>query len=1503
MYFANFFPNTAMPTTTDSCELLVPEADANISLHFYRFNPDNISDSNVYQPIDTFSNSVLDLVEPTSAACDRQACLAGPCLLWDMDYTAENLLYSTNAGADRMAGEIAMVGIPRCGPFFGLQMVNRMDTNFSNVVPSTLGAATEALLLTKTNVEMPDDTRILPIPKAAVNANPIWYYSGTGREQQQNREYDRNLAVLSCDGKGGPYGEAHSQMLAGPWGADSAGNPVLFGQQSPLSTDVYSKLANSDAPAPITGTCTTCPTPSTCSTANCSAVAELSATCQVGWTKNCTDHAYPPYAFRTVQLIPAGGDQIAMDLMQRKLFEEPNLCDTTQCMYVPSIPDADVRSYLGCILLELLLLAATTNDTLTAMLSTNYTSALPPSCFSNMQNNLKTPTNMNLNDFKEYINNNRSLAQLLKPQSTLFQSFVPHPDSKLKIDPAPTCTYWSKCFSKLGKNKRTEADRQCCYGTYRQSRVGCHEKCISGAELTKSKYLQPVSALSNDYWRTDGGNSDFLTAVYESNKQCRGSIAGVKHVTKISFGCASSSTSDTWYGGNITVCYADGTKCNKIIQYNVPKRKCGQRKVKSDEVAVDEYGEPTQMNCAAPSCYASTRVSFTYSLSKSGNTHYYCTQQSRLNCVQPTNVAFPICPFGDKQPQCSTLSSVCDPPETLPQHLVSADINLNANGAASLLQVPYPDLNINKFQCMFPSKGSRMIKDAFRKSKDWVMEESPVLTSCAENAPDNIFNCFVSQTLTLTEPETDGSSKVYTQSNPSPRTDVMARLIGYAALALGTDSTMVGFDAAVQTHKKWEENRTDWKMIGDQVALHYLSEIGPFRYYRDIEQMRGNKANWAVKTTTEKNDFLRKEFNNVKNLFKKKPPGPNPITYQTIHEARTLPDQWTPAPMTAVPAFSRSDSATQAAPCDCGLAQPLYKTLGFVSMDDPTVPAFYKTLHFSEVESSKYAWFVEMGYGWDINTDLVSQQDPMGLYIPSNPRWASNLSIYERDFLDVDDVPDAIRRFYTNDIAPNPNDLKNLLFNGADPSPTLPSVNFKVTTIVFEQGSCMRWPYGAFPRMSMNPTDQTKYFGNASDDNTYVVGPESQVGYCETHGGKYFHCVNDALQPSEREAFCAKPAATRMVIGAGIRGQTVGTTCDTTHKTCLIIPGSPDVADINGLTGNLENYTILISPFNWTVAVGLFGPNRYSRLIGGDFGHQGGISTINISDTSLTGVPALSDDELGMLINNTLSADSIIAHMDAIVEKINCPSEVTLPWISDKPLTCADIFPPIAMYGQRIQAPNMTVQAASTKIPFRFQRTAVFPAGAAPACSQFLVSARLFTLIGGVFNQTNCGGMPALDRAPVVFGGNDVRNASLSLSTSGAEMPVAFVGDYTSSFPKAALANIGVASIAFGPSLGVEYAVGGARANGTVVLSSADTRHPVLIQPYATTDNINFTVIPEDWPIINISKYTALFGSGRMHHFYSEKVAPGARAAVGAFVALVVLNMGFIFYFGVYLCS
>ena len=626
---------------------------------------------------------------------------------------------------------------------------------------------------------------------------------------------------------------------------------------------------------------------------------------------------------------------------------------------------------------------------------------------------------------------------------------------------------------------------------------------------------------------------------------------------------------------------------------------------------------------------------------------------------------------------------------------------------------------------------------------------------------------------------------------------------------------------------------------------------------------------------------------------------PEAYEWAAVAAARTLPV----SPVTQNASFLNTYSKSESAACDCGNTQVRYAVL-----DIPwsSIPSEYETVYKGGDSTTVLR---EMSYGWDHAQGDVRNGMPVGLYLPSSPRHGRNFVIYERDFLREKQTGvnsstkfvDLVNDTFTGKGAPLAAYLQNnLVFNVS----RFRGQPYYSQEIVYTYGACMRPPYGRLARMEMDKPAADKYFpGCNNSDALCTVNEMSLMGYCEKMGSAkhYPFCARDPMTALDRDAFCKKQRAQTVVLAVTLGERARGNVCSIKGKTCLIIPGEPthtlDAVLSGSLYGDLSAYTILITPFNWSVASALMRAGRKKYTVGSGLKGKENISQLLDTDTTLTGMTAISKNDFTQLLNQDNGTSkvqdavlNICTALTASIKKNNGVTTYDLPFLYEVPVvTDKYLFPPLQFTQTHVVHASITILNAWKGVPLKFVRPIALVHSTAP-CTLFYVSAPGFTLPppGVWFDQSHCIGAVGIDATPIVFGGANVTGANICLNTSGTtrHSPVVFAGENTAVFGPVKSVNasgsvLNITTTGTPPT----FVVGAALTFGTIklVLPNTNGTVDVVVQP-ANNRTITFvsnaTVV-----VLNATRYTKVFGAAVMSLEYPE-TASSNHAAIVVFVIL-----------------
>lgn len=617
------------------------------------------------------------------------------------------------------------------------------------------------------------------------------------------------------------------------------------------------------------------------------------------------------------------------------------------------------------------------------------------------------------------------------------------------------------------------------------------------------------------------------------------------------------------------------------------------------------------------------------------------------------------------------------------------------------------------------------------------------------------------------------------------------------------------------------------------------------------------------------------------------------------------------APTYASAAFANAKEVSQSAACDCGSITARYAVL---EMPWDELANFYSNQEWvrNNKNNSLTTVLSEMSYGWAKPIGDVRNELPVGLYIPSTPKFGANFSIHERDFLypanSSVSVKELSNKTYIDTGAPLSHYLQEeLLFKASNATKT----KYMWNVHTFKYGACMRWPYGQVARMEMSPElQQTFYPAKECTDNNCYIKESALIGYCENFNSdvngppQYAHCARDAYTQAGRLSLCDSPRTKFVVVAKTLGIRSIAQACNLITKVCLLIPGEPNLGLSNVLT-NLDDasgFTIMVTPFNWSVANGLMASGRGRYLVGATSDMQ--IHTFSDDNTNMTGMAALDSNEFNTflnpdtILNTETSINGIVAKLDASYKAAT--KTFDLPFVYDMAsITNATLYPGMTDVGIYITAPHITIRSALPNSNLHFN----MPDNQPGSCVRFFVTAPYFNLSSAVIDQEKCDTRQVpLEQTPVVFGGSDVTFATIDITVYNSNsnaIAVAFAGHYTSRFLLATTVNASFTNIIVSDNSVVTYVLAAARAVGTLRLT-AKVNATVVIQPIVENTFVINTTTPVD--TIDISKYTSIYGSTIMRAEYPLMIPHeslhlilfGTLAAVNLLSALILAKRAYV---------
>lgn len=609
---------------------------------------------------------------------------------------------------------------------------------------------------------------------------------------------------------------------------------------------------------------------------------------------------------------------------------------------------------------------------------------------------------------------------------------------------------------------------------------------------------------------------------------------------------------------------------------------------------------------------------------------------------------------------------------------------------------------------------------------------------------------------------------------------------------------------------------------------------------------------------------------------------PKPLVPLSEYDGRT--DVPFAKAMTLNASFLNSQIVSLSAACDCGKVMPRYAVLKLPwDKLDNTVynNVTWVTTHSENNGISTV--MTEMSYGWGRAVGDMRGELPVGMYIPSTPMHSLNFTIHERDFLHgTSDANNKIllNLTYTAFQSPTQDTLdETLLFRATGANEGTP---YAWHTHTFRYGSCMRWPYGQVAKMEMAPDLQAQYFPEKDCDNgNCYIQEEALLGYCENMAPpetnlppQYPFCARDPFTIGQRRALCTNDRTQYVVVGKTLGLRSPGNICSPTSKVCLVIPDEPEYSMNALLNGNqfdsLENYTLMVTPFNWSTASGFMAPGRGKYRVGNSTSTRN-LRITNLTDTDkhLTGMQALSADEFNIFLDPPSESETA-KHIASIVVKLSEAYNATtetydLPFVFDVPvLNNNTLYPPVTESGIFVTSSDIKIRSA---LPNHVLQFASDP-NTLGTCTRFFVSGSGFQLpTPGIHaDQQNCQiTLAPLELTPVVFGGDDVTKADIMVNvtkcTECTIAAVAFAGHYNK-FKLVDEVNANGVIVRLVTGNATNYSVAAARTIGNLTVMGTDLQ-PAVVQPIKRY-SINIT--PVD--VIDLSKYTSVFGSTIMEAEY-----------------------------------
>lgn len=628
---------------------------------------------------------------------------------------------------------------------------------------------------------------------------------------------------------------------------------------------------------------------------------------------------------------------------------------------------------------------------------------------------------------------------------------------------------------------------------------------------------------------------------------------------------------------------------------------------------------------------------------------------------------------------------------------------------------------------------------------------------------------------------------------------------------------------------------------------------------------------------------------------------------------------------TAFPKFTKSRLATwtnehqysEPFACDCAKIDIEWDYMDVPQGHANSIPTALTTL----MKTYSSSRLLIAAYSW--SKLRVTSTPVIGLYLPSSQ---SKVFMVERDIFkdvtpaDSDSQRDFVTAYIDGANSPRETEMENLILRGErylDKSNMKTQVDNDFAhryTYEFNQGSCMRWPYGQVPQMAFNdPVQASQYWPGGKT----TFGVEAMQGYCEGVAGtedsegvtKFQHCSNDRLSASDRHKFCNRTtsmASTHVVWAIGLSSRRVDDVCsfNPEHRVCLFIPGSPPHRTLSSLMHQLgnraANMTILVLPLNYSVVEPFFGPSRHAGYVGGGIAWDdpNWAQPVTNAATKLTGIAT--DSEVYSMLDKTQhtvekTTELVSTLLDLLlggnISIAGCAAnEYAVPSLGGamhhmRCLSFSDVFYPMDDANIRVAHNNINITSAIASFdgiptPMKFTRNIrVRKTDSDRSCTQFEISGANVTIGHMETNLTRCDNMNEFKRAPVVAAGRSVYNLNVShlhVVANTGQAGVIFAGDDTQ-FSKYHR-DVNVTNSYVKVTGNVSYTAAYARAYGNNIQAFCEkgTDCDLLIFP-TSKDNLTFANPPE---ITNITRYTSVFGNGFMHRLYTPPTSHAGLAIV-----------------------
>lgn len=574
------------------------------------------------------------------------------------------------------------------------------------------------------------------------------------------------------------------------------------------------------------------------------------------------------------------------------------------------------------------------------------------------------------------------------------------------------------------------------------------------------------------------------------------------------------------------------------------------------------------------------------------------------------------------------------------------------------------------------------------------------------------------------------------------------------------------------------------------------------------------------------------------------------------------------------------------------------------------------------LRESAYSWASDAG--GDYRDGL-----PIGLYIPSSGRFGRNFITRERNFLSTDNNPgvnglvqELADKYLFRPGSPIPDVLTTeLLYNVSN----FESLPYATRTLTYEYGACMKPPYGQVSSFEMEAAAFAALYHNCTDvTSTHkecLIREESLIGYCELvsphldASARLTYCFDDPLTYTQRQALCQKPSAKNIVLAQVLIERSAAQVCSSEGKTCLVIPEEPthtlNAVMSSDVYGDLTDYTVLVAPFNWTVATAVTSTVRFQY------------PTSNITqmkplppdNAEMLGMPGVQPAYFEALFNQSKGAAFVVEAVQAISAAVNASKKQSdglydiaylrsmTPFITDQ-----FVYPQHSLTQVTVNSDNLVLRGGTNTSVIRVQPAQAVSNGITP-CTFLYVAASNFTLDRALFNMTNCHPFTqGIDAAAVVLGGSNVSHTTLNLDYADSRnirTPVVFAGDDTMHFVRSSSVNASNVTIRMAQATALDrktaavsgnedvYDVAAARvyteANAAIYIAMrANSSRPQnttisTIEQLRPNNTLTWRAVTPQTNIsrLNVSKYTGVYGDNVLKMAFPEnKTSQHASTAV-----------------------